>query len=97
VDNAVKFTPQGGRVELGLFRRGDEAVVQVRDTGPGIAAEECELVGRRFYRSDKSRRDPRLGLGLSLVNAIIKLHGFRFTISPGSGCVAEIAGPRTIA
>ena len=52
----MKFTPQGGRVELGPFRRGDEAVVQVRDTGPGIAAEECERVGRRFYRSDKSRR-----------------------------------------
>jgi signal transduction histidine kinase len=92
VDNAVKFTPEGGRVELGLFRRDDEAVVHVRDTGPGIAAEEREHVGRRFYRSDKSRRDPGLGLGLSLVNAIIKLHGFRFTISPGPGCVAEIAG-----
>jgi signal transduction histidine kinase len=92
VDNAVKFTPEGGRVELCLARRGAEAVVAVRDSGPGIAAEERDLVGRRFYRSDKSRRDPGVGLGLSLVNAIVKLHGFRFSIAPGPGCVAEIAG-----
>jgi signal transduction histidine kinase len=92
VDNAVKFTPAGGRVDLALSRRGDDAVVSVRDTGPGIAAEEREQVGRRFYRSDKSRRDPGVGLGLSLVNAIVKLHGFRFAIAPGPGCVAEIAG-----
>ena len=92
VDNAVKFTPQGGRVDLSVFKRGDEAVVSVRDSGPGIEADEREQVGRRFYRSDKSRRSPGLGLGLSLVNAIVKLHEFRFSISSGPGCVAEIAG-----
>ena len=92
VDNAVKFTPEGGQVELSLAREGDEGVVRVRDTGPGIAAAECELVARRFYRSDKSRSNLGLGLGLSLVAAIVKLHGFRFAISPGPGCVVEIAG-----
>jgi signal transduction histidine kinase len=92
VDNAVKFTPEGGRVELSLSRRGQDAVVTVRDSGPGIAAEERDLVGRRFFRSDKSRRDPGVGLGLSLVNAIVKLHGFHFSVSSGPGCVAEIAG-----
>jgi signal transduction histidine kinase len=92
VDNAVKFTPQGGRVELTLFRKDNVAVVRVRDTGPGIPADERDLVTRRFYRSDKSRRDPGLGLGLSLVSAIVKLHGFNFTISSGPGCVAEITG-----
>jgi signal transduction histidine kinase len=97
VDNAVKFTPEGGRVELSLARDGNEGVVRVRDTGPGIAAAEQELVTRRFYRSDKSRRDPGLGLGLSLVAAIAKLHGFRFTISPGPGCVAELAAQRVAA
>ena len=84
-------------MELSLSRRGDDAVVSVRDTGPGIAAEEREQVGRRFYRSDKSRRDPGVGLGLSLVNAIVKLHGFRFSISSGPGCVTEIAGPAVAA
>jgi signal transduction histidine kinase len=96
VDNAVKFTPEGGRVELSLARHADEAVLRVRDSGPGIAAEERDLVGRRFYRSDKSRRDPGVGLGLSLVNAIVKLHGFRFTLAPGPGCVAEIAGKAVV-
>jgi len=97
VDNAVKFTPEGGRVDVSLLRRGHEAVVRVCDTGPGIALGEQGLVARRFYRSDQSRRDPGLGLGLSLVSAIVKLHGFRFSISPGPGCVAEIAGQRASA
>jgi signal transduction histidine kinase len=92
VDNAVKFTPEGGQVRLSVAKRGEDAVVSVRDSGPGIAAEERELVGRRFYRSDKSRRDPGFGLGLSLVNAIVKLHGFRLSLSPGPGCEAEIVG-----
>jgi signal transduction histidine kinase len=92
VDNAVKFTPEGGRVELSLLRQGSEAVVRVRDSGPGIPTGEGELVTRRFYRSDKSRREPGLGLGLSLVSAIAKLHGFNFKISSGPGCVAELAG-----
>jgi signal transduction histidine kinase len=93
LDNAIKFTPEGGRVELTLSRSGDDAVVRVSDTGPGIRTEERDLVVRRFYRSDKSRRDPGLGLGLSLVSAIAKLHDFRFTIAPGPGCVVELAGP----
>jgi signal transduction histidine kinase len=97
VDNAVKFTPAGGRVEISLIRRGDDAVVRVSDSGPGIAAGEVDLVAKRFYRSDKSRRDPGLGLGLSLVAAIVKLHGFRFNISAGPGCVAEISGHRIAA
>jgi signal transduction histidine kinase len=98
VDNAVKFTPQGGRVEVSLHQSGHEAVVRVRDTGPGIAENDRDLVGRRFYRADKSRRcADGVGLGLSLVNAIVKLHGFRFNISGGPGCVAEIAGERAAA
>jgi signal transduction histidine kinase len=93
VDNAVKFTPLGGRVELSVARGGAEAIVRVHDSGPGIAEAERDLVGRRFYRSDKSRTEPGLGLGLSLVNAVAKLHGFRFNISAGPGCIAELAGP----
>jgi signal transduction histidine kinase len=91
VDNAVKFTPEGGRIELALLRRAGETVVQVRDTGPGIPEIEREAVTKRFYRSDKSRRTEGLGLGLSLVAAIVKLHGFRFAIAAGPGCTMEIA------
>lgn len=95
VDNAVKFTPKGGRVELALIQRGDETVLRVTDTGPGISASERDLVARRFYRSDKSRCMPGYGLGLSLVAAISKLHDFDLTIVPGPGCVAEISCRRT--
>lgn len=91
VDNAVKFTPEGGSVSLSVFCRHDEIVIQVKDTGPGIPESEREAVIKRFYRSDKSRGTKGLGLGLSLVAAIVKLHGFRFTILPGPGCVVEIA------
>jgi signal transduction histidine kinase len=66
----------------------------VSDTGPGITEIEREAVTKRFYRSDKSRRTEGLGLGLSLVAAIVRLHGFRFTISAGPGCTAEIACPK---
>ncbi len=91
VDNAIKFTPEGGCVELTLFHRNGGAAIRVKDTGPGIAKAEREAVTKRFYRSDKSRRTEGLGLGLSLVAAIVKLHGFHFTITGGPGCIAEIA------
>ena len=93
VDNAIKFTPAGGRVELGLMRSDDETIVRVKDTGSGISEHERDAVLRRFYRSDRIRQTSGLGLGLNLVAAIVKLHGFRFTIRPGAGCIVEIACP----
>jgi signal transduction histidine kinase len=93
VDNAVKFTPAGGRVALSLLHRDGDGVIQVSDTGPGISEAERDAVVKRFYRSDKSRNTEGLGLGLSLVAAIVKLHGFRFTIAAGPGCTTEIAFP----
>jgi signal transduction histidine kinase len=93
VDNAVKFTPQGGRVEISLLRGNAESIVRVKDTGSGISEMERDAVLKRFYRSDKLRNSPGFGLGLNLVAAIVKLHGFRLTIYPGSCCVIEIASP----
>jgi signal transduction histidine kinase len=93
VDNAIKFTPAGGQVEVGLFHGSRENVVRVRDTGSGISERERHAVLGRFYRSDRVRHTSGLGLGLNLVAAIVKLHGFRFTIHPGPGCVVEIACP----
>jgi signal transduction histidine kinase len=90
VDNAIKFTPEGGKVEVELLRRDQEIVVRVADTGCGIGEEEREAVLRRFYRSDKIRTTPGVGLGLSLVAAIVKLHDFRLAIHPGPGGRLEI-------
>jgi signal transduction histidine kinase len=94
VDNAVKFTADGGQVQHALLRRNGTTGIRVTDTGPGIPEAEREAVTKRFYRSDKSRRTEGLGLGLSLVAAIVKLHGFRLTITAGPGCTAEIAFPQ---
>ena len=91
IDNAVKFTPQGGRVELVLLYQEGETVIRVIDTGPGIPEIEREAVTQRFYRSDQTRNTKGLGLGLSMVAAIIKLHSFRLTISAGPGCTVQIA------
>jgi signal transduction histidine kinase len=93
VDNAIKFTPAGGRVEIELMRNDDETIVRVKDTGCGISEHERDAVLRRFYRSDRTKHTSGLGLGLNLVAAIVKLHEFRFTIHPGAGCVVEIACP----
>jgi signal transduction histidine kinase len=76
-----------------LLHSNGKAGIQVKDSGPGIPEVEREAVTKRFYRSDKSRRTEGLGLGLSLVAAIVKLHGFRLTITAGPGCTAEIAFP----
>jgi signal transduction histidine kinase len=93
VDNAIKFTPDGGRVDIGLLRDDGKTIVGVTDTGPGISEEEREAVLRRFYRSDKMRNTPGVGLGLNLVAAIVKLHGFRLAIHPGPGGRLEIICP----
>src|SRR6195256_83763 len=90
VDNAIKFTPEGGKVEIALLRGEDETIMRVTDTGCGISEQEREAVLRRFYRSDKIRNTPGVGLGLNLVAAIVKLHGFRLAIHSGPGCRVEI-------
>ena len=88
VDNAIKYTPRGGRVGLALEAERGGAVVRVWDTGPGIPPDASEAVMRRFYRLDPSRHLPGTGLGLSLVAAIARLHGFALEIGsrPGGGC-----------
>ncbi len=93
VDNAIKFTPEGGRVGIELIHGDDETIVRVTDTGCGISEQEREAVLRRFYRSEKTRNTPGVGLGLNLVAAIAKLHGFRLAIYPGPGGRVEIICP----
>jgi len=93
VDNAVKFAPEGGRVGIELIRGDDNAIVRVTDSGAGISDQEREVVLRRFYRSEKMRSTPGVGLGLNLVAAIVKLHGFRLLIHSGPGGRVEIICP----
>jgi signal transduction histidine kinase len=74
LDNAVKYTPDGGRVALAVSRTERGVDVTVSDTGPGIPAEERDKVVQRFYRLERSRRTPGNGLGLSLVAAVAQMH-----------------------
>lgn len=86
VDNALKYTPTGGRIELSVGRKDGSVCVAVADTGRGIPPELVERVFQRFYRVDSSRSTPGNGLGLSLVRAIMDLHCADITLldnSPG--------------
>jgi signal transduction histidine kinase len=75
IDNAIKYTPSGGRVEIELTREDAAAVIRVRDNGIGIPPNELPLIWDRLFRGDQSRTERGLGLGLSLVKAIVQAHG----------------------
>jgi signal transduction histidine kinase len=76
IDNALKYAPQHGSIEVAVQRRDDlRAEISVSDNGPGIDDAEKTKVMQRFYRGDASRGTPGVGLGLSLVQAVAKLHG----------------------
>jgi len=75
IDNAVKYTETGGRVDVELGRDGDAAIIHVRDTGIGIPANELPRIWERLFRGDSSRTERGLGLGLSVVRAIVQAHG----------------------
>lgn len=86
IDNAIKFSPAGGTVAVRIERQDGGGAIRVSDEGPGISAEERGHVLRRFYRSERSRHTPGNGLGLSLVAAIARLHGFSLAFSDPPGC-----------
>jgi signal transduction histidine kinase len=75
LDNAIKFTPDGGRIRVVLDGSGSAPQVIVEDNGPGIPADKREIVLGRRVRLDEARKFPGSGLGLSLVAAVTKLHG----------------------
>jgi signal transduction histidine kinase len=74
IDNAVKYAPAGGRVEVEAAREPGAVFLRVRDTGPGIAGDELPRIFDRLFRGDTSRTERGLGLGLSLVQAIVEAH-----------------------
>ena len=74
LDNALKYTPEGGNVRLACAVESGRVTVRVRDTGMGIPPDEQPRIWERLYRGDKSRSQRGLGLGLSLVKAIVEAH-----------------------
>jgi two-component system phosphate regulon sensor histidine kinase PhoR len=97
IENALKYGASGKRVDVRLRREGDEAVVAVRDFGPGIAAEHLPRLTERFYRVDiaESREQGGTGLGLALVKHILNRHGGRLGIDsrPGEGATFAVRLP----
>lgn len=86
IDNAIKYTPEGGAVKFRARRRSSgEIEFSVTDTGPGVPDEDRERVLQRFVRLDNSRTEPGSGLGLSLVTAVAEAHGGRVQLDEGPG------------
>src|SRR5215475_10307380 len=81
LDNAIKYTPEAGKVNVSVQTRNSDAIVLFRDTGIGIPREEQDKIWTRLYRGDKSRSQRGLGLGLSLVKAIVEAHGGSVSVS----------------
>ncbi len=98
VDNAVKYTPAGGKVRIAVTQRAGVPLLQVHDSGLGIPASERSKVTQRYYRAGRTAKARGNGLGLSLVAAIVKLHGFQLHIAdvPEGACVEIIAAPESI-
>jgi len=99
LDNAVKFSPPGGDVRVAIRAVGEDAVIAVSDTGPGVAAEDVPRLFQRFYRGKASRATdvPGVGLGLAIARALVERQGGRITVAtPGEkGATFTVHLPRT--
>jgi len=95
IDNALKYTPPGGRVDVEVRRAADAAILRVRDTGAGIPPDELPRIFDRLFRGDTSRAERGLGLGLSLVKAIVEAHGGTVDVVsvPGQGSTFTVTLP----
>lgn len=86
LDNAVKYTPNGGHVYVGIYQESGWVVIEISDTGAGISRHDMEHVFDRFYRSEKTRQEATgSGLGLSIVNWVIQAHGGHVTVESEAG------------
>jgi signal transduction histidine kinase len=81
LDNAIKYTPEGGHVTIRVSCEPHNAMATFRDSGIGIPEEERDKIWQRLYRGDKSRSQRGLGLGLSLVKAVVQAHGGSVTVT----------------
>ena len=91
----MKYTPAGGRVDVEVARDGDRALLRVRDTGIGIPPDELPRIWDRLFRGDTSRTERGLGLGLSLVKAVVEAHGGTVEVAsePGQGSAFTVSLP----
>ncbi|HUU32823.1 MAG TPA: HAMP domain-containing sensor histidine kinase [Vicinamibacterales bacterium] len=98
IENAVKYTDRDGRIDIAGTRRDHVVEITVRDTGVGIAAADLPFVWDRLYRGDTSRSSRGLGLGLSLVKAIVEAHGGHVAVAStlGQGTTFTITLPAAI-
>jgi signal transduction histidine kinase len=100
IDNAIKYTPAGGHLEVSVTQDDRSGILAVSDNGVGIAPTDLPRVWDRLYRGDHSRAEHGLGLGLSLVKAVVEAHGgsVHVTSKPGAGSTFtvhfELAPPR---
>jgi len=97
LDNAIKYTPPGGKIIISAEEVDKKVIISVHDTGIGISPEEIPHIFDRFFRADKSRSVPGAGLGLSLVQAIVRRHGGQIKVSssPGVGSTFTVVLPQT--
>ena len=95
IDNALKYTPPGGHVDVEVRRAAGAAMLRVRDTGAGIPPDELPRIFDRLFRGDTSRAERGLGLGLSLVKAIVEAHGGTVDVvsEPGQGSTFTVTLP----
>ena len=84
-ENAIKYTPSRGKIEVTLEQQDHSAVLQVKDNGPGIAPDAQEHIFDRFYQGDPAREGSGTGLGLALVRAIVELHHGQIHLSSAVG------------
>jgi len=85
LDNAIKYTAPGGRVEVTAQKQAGTVLISVRDTGIGLTPDEVPRIWDRLYRGDQSRSERGLGLGLSLVRAVVQAHGGQSNVSSAIG------------
>ncbi len=96
LDNAIKYSPRGGEIEVAVTAEEELAVITVRDHGPGISANDLPRVFERFYKGDASRAASGVGLGLAMVKHIVRVHGGAAEVasSPGEGAIFTVRLPR---
>jgi heavy metal sensor kinase len=98
LDNAIKYTPSGGTVNITVIESNAQVVAAFKDTGVGISQADLPRIFERFYRCDQSRSQAGIGLGLSLARAIARAHGGDITVisTPNQGSIFTVTLPKSL-